>query len=265
MAKSDPMNILLRRGSGHGDVLLVTSVIPGLHEKFPGSQIYFKTGKGFDALILHDPRIMGIHWNHHPPPDINFDISTRVNHALTWGKDIWMPIAMCRFVGVKFNLPQLFLLPEELQVADSCDVAIANRYPVIGGRAYQHMNQLAKYLVGAGYHVKQIDIGPPMCKGIDNAPLTVREAAAVVAKARCLVTIDSVFLHVGVILEKPIVAIFNPESRTSPKNQYVPGCWAAHWKWLPERILPMVKHLLGDGPAPNEENTFDPAYKRSQS
>ena len=257
--------ILLHRGAGHGDVLLMTSAIPGLQKKFPGSEIYFKTGKGYDALVLHDPRIAGICWNHYPPLDIKFDIRIRVNHALIWGKDTWMPIAMCHFIGVKFSLPQLFLLPEELEAADSCDVAIANSYPVIGARAYVHMSKLAKFLVDAGYHVKQIDLGPPMCKGIDNPPLTIREAAAVVAKARCLVTIDSVFLHVGVILDKPIVAIFNPEQRTSPKNQYAPGCWVAHWKWLPKRILSMVKHLLGDGPAPDEENTFDPAYKRSQS
>jgi len=257
-------NILLHRGAGYGDVLLLTSAIPGLQEKFPDAKIYFKTGKGFDALILHDPRIAGICWNYYPPLDIDFDISIRVNHALTWGKNIWMPIAMCRFVGVKFSLPQLFLLPEELQVASSCDVAITNKYPVIGGRAYRHMDQLAKYLVDFGYHVKQIDLGPPMCKGIDNSPLTLREAAAVVAKARCLVTTDCVFLHVGVIFERPIVAIFYP-AWSSSKSQYVPGSWIANWKWAPERILPMVKHLLGDGPAPNEENTFDPAYKTSQS
>jgi len=265
MPNPKDVTILLHRGAGHGDVLLLTSAIPGLQEKFRDVKIYFKTGKGFDALILHDPRIAGICWNHYPPPKINFDISIRVNHALTWSKDIWMPIAMCRFVGVKFSLPQLFLLPEELQAAEGCDVAIANKYPVIGGRAYQHMSKLAKYLVDFGYHVKQIDLGPPMCKGIDHPPLTIREAAATIAKARCLLTPDCVFLHIGVILERPIVAIFNPEQRTSPKNQYVPGCWVAHWKWQPERILPMVKHLLGDGPAPDEENTFDPAYKTSQS
>ena len=258
-------NVLLHRGAGHGDVLLLTSAIPGLQEKFPGVKVYFKTGEGFDALILHDPRIAGIHWNYHPPPNVDFDISIRVDHKQTWGSNIWMPIAMCRFVGVKFSLPKLFLLPEELQAATSCDVAITNKYPVIGGRAYEHMDRLAKHLIDFGYHVRQIDLGPPMCKGIDNPPLTIREAAAAVAKARCLVTPDCVFMHVGVLLDKPIVAVFNPELRTSPKNQYVPNCWDAHWKWQPERILPMVKHLLGDGPAPNEENTFDPAYKTSQS
>jgi len=50
--------------------------------------------------------------------------------------------------------------------------------------------------------------------------------------------------------------------RSGPKWQFVPDCWIADWVCEPERIVSMVKHLLGDAPAPDEENTFDPAYRR---
>lgn len=260
------MRILLRRGSGHGDVLCLTSAVPGLLKKYPGAEIYFMVSKGFEQLVLHDPRLAGI-FRYDQAPGLTFDLNIRVAHGSVWGSGqkeeghFWLAEAMCQVVGVGFSPPKIYLLPEELAAAKGSDVAMSNKYPVTGGRAYRHMSALAQQLVAAGYHVRQIDTGPPMCQGIDDAPLTIREAAAEVARTRCLITTDTVFLHVGVALGKSIVAIFNQVQRSSPTSQYVPNCWVANWLWPPERIVPMVKHLLGDGPAPDEENTFNPAYK----
>ena len=261
------MRILLKRNGGHGDVLSLTAALPGLKDKYPGAEIYFRVGKGFDQLIRHDPRLAGILWRKQPT-DLVFDLKIRVAHGSVWGnakrssKPLWMFEAQCQVLGVEPSLPSLYLLPGELAAARGSDVAMSNKYPIIGGRSYRHMSALAQQLVATGYHVRQIDTGPRMCRGIDNSPLTIREAAAEVAKTRCLVTTDTVFLHVGVALGKPMVAIFNQVQRSGPASQYVPNSWIAGWLWEPRRIVPMVKHLLGDGPAPDEENTFDSEYRR---
>lgn len=258
------MRIQLRRPSGHGDVLSLTAAIPGLEKKFPDAKISFMVSPGYEQLILHDPRIERIVlWGNAFDWDKG-DLVVRTSHAARWDRHTWMCFAQCDTVGVERSLPRLYLLPEEIEAAQGCDVAIANKYPH-GGRSYKRMAGLAALLVGKSYHVKQIDAGPLFCPGVDNALLTIREAAAEVAKARCLITVDSVFLHVGAALERPMVVIFNREQRSGPESQYVPNSWVAGWRWEPRRILPMVLHLLGDGPAPDEENTFDPVYKRSQT
>ena len=258
------MRIQIRRPAGHGDVLSLTAVIPGLQKKYPGVTISFMVSESFEQLILHDPRIEEIVlWGNAFDWDAD-DPIMRVAHANCWDKYTWMCFAQCDVLDVERNFPKLYLLPEEIDVAQGCDVVMANRYPH-GGRSYKYMAGLAALLVDKGYQVKQIDTCPLFCQGVDNAPLTIREAAAEVAKARCLITVDSVFLHVGAALEKPMVVIFNREQRSGPESQYVPNSWIAGWQWNPKRIVPMVEHLLGDGPAPDEENTFDPAYKTSQS
>ena len=264
------MRILLSRTKGHGDILSLTSAIPGLQKKHPGVKVYFKTIRGYDQLIRHDPRIAGIRWFFFDRPSSpSFDTTINVAHGAIWPaadkeEHLWMGGAQCRKVGVEFSPAKMYLLPEELETATGCDVAIANKYP-LGARSYEHMTELASQLAAEKYHVMQIDdCHPrPYNRGIDCPELTIREAAAEIAKARCLVTVDSVFLHVGAALGRPMVVIFNP-ARSSPRSQYVPGSWVADWHQKPREITLMVKHLLGDGPAPDEENTFDPAYKESQ-
>lgn len=258
------MRILLRRVAGHGDVLSLTSVIPGLKKKYPGAEIYFMTTRGYDQLVRHDPLLSGTIWYGYPT-FLVFDDHRRIDHAKIWeaakakGEQMWMGEAQCKVLGVEFSPPKMYLLPEELEAAEGSDVAIANRWP-FGGRSYDQMGKLIKLLVAEGYRVLQIDTGPDKIT-CPHPALTIREAAAEVAKTRCLVTIDSVFLHVGAALRKSMVVIFN-DKRSSPKSQFVPDSWIADWKWKPERMVPMVKHILGDGPAPNEQNTFDPAYRR---
>ena len=258
------MRIQIRRATGHGDVLSLTAAIPGLQKKYPGAKVSFMVSEGYEQLILRDPRMEEIVLWGNSFDSEEGDLIFRVSHTAYWDRHTWMCFAQCDALDVERNFPKLYLLPEEIDAAQGCDIAMANRYPH-GGRSYKHMAGLAALLIGKGYHVKQIDTCPLFCRGVDNAPLTVREAAIEVAKARCLITVDSVFLHVGAALEKPMVVIFNLKKRSGPGSQYVPNSWVADWQWEPKRIVPMVEHLLGDGPAPDEDNTFDPAYKTSQS
>lgn len=202
------MKILVIRRDSRGDVLVATSVLPGLREKYPDSQIHFLARNGFDELLLGNPHIDKIVHRRSKGYDLEIDL----NHHPQW--DDWMASVHCRIAGVPFHPPELYLAPDELDVPQY-DVAVANDAGWTS-RQYTRMRDVLGTLSG-NYDIVQVDCGPDL--GVRHPELSIREAAAVIAKSKFYFGVDTVFMHIAAALGKPMVLIMGPTGR---ENQYIP-------------------------------------------
>lgn len=208
------MNILVIRHDMHGDVLVATSILPGLKRKYPGCEIDFLCNPGYEHVLQNNPYIRSVV---HADSG-NYDLRLAIDHATHW--DRWMPVVHCEQAGVEFSAPQIFLSASEAaQAPMDGTVALAGAagWP---SRRYAHMEGLSTVLklLYPGLQFVQVDNGPDM--GIEHPKMTVREMIAFLSRCCLLISVDSLPMHVGAALGMPMILIMGI---TGPEIQYVPN------------------------------------------
>jgi len=212
--------ILIDRLDVHGDVLVATSVLPGLQEKYPDAVIDWHVRSGYDFALKNNPRIREII----PGPVGNlealhrkYDLVITPEHHMNWHAP--MAVVHCECAKVKFHAPELWLTEAELNIADH----LKNRILVAthaGWYSRQCFNLTPVLTTLRQTHpdLLQVDLGV----GIPNVEYfkgTLRQVAALMKYARLYIGIDTVFMHMAVALGIPMALVLGP---TGPETQYIP-------------------------------------------
>lgn len=225
------MRILLRRGGGIGDVLCLTSALPGLRAKYPGATLDFQTSPGHACVLWGHPLIDTIIERPYDENlDKEYDLVLEPDHAPIWRKPI--PYIQCELLEVPFSPPKLYLSSNELRAAEAHDIVIWNH--TTPQRSYDLMDEVVTFL--KGQDIVQIDNGPSL--GCDHPSLSMRQACGYLGRARVGLGVDTSFMHVAVALGIPQVIVFS--DLTGPHNQYVPDTTAMHRPDAPVDIAAAV-------------------------
>ena len=244
------VKIALCRGGGIGDVLCLTSALPGLREKYPNAHITFGSAPWCLDIVRENPLIdeymaMG---------DMNvdsYDLYLEPDHGQEWND--WIPKVQCQMLNIPFNPPEMHFTQAELDAAPAYDVALCH-WASHDQRRYEPFKEIVGWLRRQGVTMVQADNGP--CLGVDQPETDIRQAAALVAKAQVLLTVDTSLMHVGAALGKKMVVIFG--DLTGPRNQYVPNSILVHNAVRSDRIANMVLCQLG-------KLDFDPKWKSTDA
>lgn len=204
--------VLVERIDCQGDVLVATSVLPGLAKKYPKAAIDFRVGRGYDFALQHNPYIRDVLYKN---TRRKYDYHYKLEHHYQWNDQ--MARVHCRIAGVPFNPPELHLTEKELDKAERWRNHTAVAFKA-GWKSRQCPN-LQYALSGMG-NVVQLDNGPTVSSSFEHPTLTLREAAAIMAVSKLYIGIDTVFMHMAVALGKPMVLCMGP---TGPEKQYVPN------------------------------------------
>jgi len=213
-------SILVERLDVHGDVLVATSILPGLKKKYPDAEISWHVRKHYDFALLNNPYIDKIIQG--PDRSISkedYDLAIAPDHHMQWNR----PMAQihCDDAGVPFHRPELYLSKEEIEAVPEHHrdrVLVANK---AGWKTRMCPNLNDALMEVSEYPgFVQIDNGPDLYEGIDHPNLTLRGAAAYMYWARLYIGIDTVFMHMAVAFDKPMVLCMGP---TGPESQYIPN------------------------------------------
>ncbi|MHA2375567.1 MAG: glycosyltransferase family 9 protein [Candidatus Thorarchaeota archaeon] len=213
--------ILVDRLDVHGDVLVATSILPGLWEKYPDAKIDWHVRRGYDFALKNNVYINEIIQG--PAKDYRrgYDLVVAPDHHMAWSG----PMAMvhCKQADVSFNPPELYFTKEELEAIPEKH---KNRILVANAAGWNSRvcPNLPKVLAEMTEHhpeMLQVDNGRPIADGIDHFPkLSLREVAARMSYAKLYIGIDTVFMHMAVALGVPMVLCMGP---TDQKTQYIPN------------------------------------------
>lgn len=213
--------VLVDRLDVHGDVLVCTSVLPGLREKYPDAKIDWHVRKGYGFALENNPYINRII----PGPvnkfDTDYDLVVTPDHHGRWNK----PMAMihCEQAGVEFHKPELYLTQEEINAVpeELRDAIVVANTAGWSSRVCPNLNPVLTELTEIDHHwMVQLDNGPDISSSIGHTKLTLREAAALMHHAKLYIGIDTVFMHMAVALGKPMVLCMGP---TDQYTQYTPN------------------------------------------
>lgn len=217
----DVTTILVDRLDVHGDVLVATSILPGLHEKYPNAKIDWRVRKGFGFALQNNPYINNIiEMVGNRTLDLNdYDLEIRPDHHMHWNKP--MAAVHCEQAGVPLHKPELYLTQEEIEaVPEECrDRILVANHAGWSSRVCPNLTQALAQL-SYDHDFIQIDNGKNLYESIDHPTLTLREAAAYMYHAKLYIGIDTVFMHMAVAFEKPMVLCMGP---TDQFTQYIPN------------------------------------------
>lgn len=233
-------NVLLTIGGSNGDVLSGTSVVPGLQELYPGADLTVAALPQWSSLIAYDPRFDLVPYGQ---DTTTYDVGVACWHGGNWDDQI--PVCQCREAGVRFSWPRMYFAPGELDKAKEYDIALCT-FTKDPRRIYERFAELAALLADR-YSVAQIDNGP--CLGVEHPTLTLRQAAATIARSRLLLTIDTGPMQVGIALKHPMLAIFR-EKWSGPHNQLVQEDQVVSTEIGPEAIADRVHECIDMGSRP---------------
>ncbi|MCJ7761377.1 methyltransferase domain-containing protein [Candidatus Bathyarchaeota archaeon] len=213
-------SILVERFDVHGDVLVATSVLPGLKEKYPHAKIDWHVRTGFDFALQNNPYIRTIIQG--PVSDIielhsKYDIVIPIEHHNKWSKP--MAWVHCDEAGVPVHRPELYLTLAELRAVPERlrqRVLVANKAGW-KSRECPNLTQVLNDIATDEY--LQIDSASPISSHIEQFHGTLREVAAVMKFAKLYIGIDTVFMHMAVALYIPMVLFLGP---TGPESQWIP-------------------------------------------
>lgn len=206
-------------------MLVATSILPGLHEKYPNAKIDWYVRQGFDFALLHNPYITNVIHGPVPDPDslaADYDLIIDPEHHHRWNKP--MAEIHCEAAEVRFNPPELYLTPKELDIPTQFKyrILIANK---AGWKSRQCPNLIPVLAeLSSRYpEMLQIDKGRKI-GNIEQYSGKLREVAALMYHAKAYVGIDTVFMHMAVALKKPMALCLGP---TGPETQYIPEAYFA--------------------------------------
>ncbi len=214
------MKILVERLDVHGDVLVGTSVLPGLKQKYPGSEIVWHVRSGFEHMLMYNPYI-----NHkiiHPFQPVNsenYDLHFSLDHHYRWNTT--MVGIYCDICKVPINRPEIYLSEQEVagrELELEGRILVANR---AGWRSREcpNLSEAIADLATSYPEFLQVDLGPPI-PGVQQYKLGLRKVAALMETAKLYVGIDTVFMHMAVACKVPMALCLGP---TGPETQYIPS------------------------------------------
>ena len=216
-----PAKMVLYRGAGHGDVLCLTSAIPGLRKKYPNLDLDFVTGVNFSDMVWYDPRLHSVYeienFNQFP---YKIQKIFKPDHGTQW--DAPIPVVQCRMLDVPFSPPRYYFKDGELDNVDEHDIAVVV-HATDQRRCYQSLNDAVEILQEE-YDVIQIDHGPHIAR--NHPDLSIREAVATMARAKMVLTVDTGFMHAAVALDLNALIVF---TITDTRVQYIGNC--SHMKY----------------------------------
>ena len=205
-------------------MLVATSILPGLAEKFPGAKIDWHVRRGYDFSLINNPYINKIIYG--PTTSAKgsyrdgYDLVFAPDHHMAWNKP--MAQVHCDQAGVPLHKPELYMTTEEIdQFGDRY-----NEYIVVsntagwGSRVCPNLSNVLAELADTHKDMVQVDNGRDIADKIDHPKLTLRQAAAIMADASLYIGIDTVFMHMAVAFGVPMVLCMGP---TDQKTQYIPN------------------------------------------
>ena len=217
------MRILVIRYDCMGDVLVGTSVLPGLKAKYPGAEIHFHARYPFSTMLYHHPLIDAI--VEHEPDRSRYDLVFYLDHDPEWNGSKHptktMVRAHCDICGVPEHSPNIFFRPEEIEEAKPFEGCIAvGHWAGWRSRMYASMAEVCEQLIAEGLPLVQVDSGAAVCAQMPKPTNpSVRHACAIVNASSLYFGIDTLFMHVAVACGKRMVVPMGPTGR---ENQYLP-------------------------------------------
>jgi len=199
----------------HGDVLVATSVLPGLREKYPDARISFLTNKSFGYALLNNPYIDEILYS---KPKQKFDLEFSIDHHYQW--DAPMAEVHCRQCGVSVHKPEIYLSEgEKTRIAQDLRdrIIVCN---TAGWRSRTCPNLVIALENMPQHHDRflQIDFGPRLSRKIQHVRPSMRDAYAIVYHSQLYIGVDTVWMHACVAFDKPMVLCMGV---TGPESQYI--------------------------------------------
>lgn len=253
--------ILVIRRDVHGDVLAATAVLPGLRRKYPDAEIHFQATKAYQWPLFNNPYIDSIVAR--PAKLSDYDEVFELDHHSRWTG----PFAKvhCEICGVGFTKPELYFTHEELMQEGfprGC-IAVAHRagwknkwyerMDSVLGRLKNNYPNLTIVQVERAPRLQNIDIFAP------DVFSDLRDIAASMKDMKLYLGVDTVFLHIAVALNKPMVC---PMGSTTPDLVYMP-----HASWLqslnrPPEVKPSELPSYGEPIDLDPNDVYDAVVER---
>lgn len=215
--------ILVDRLDVHGDVLVATSVLPGLARKYPNASIDWHVRRGFDFALKNNPHIHRVIMGPRAPGyKDGYDLVVTPDHHYCWNR----PMAQihCDQAGVPLHKPELYFSKEEL---DAVPERFRGRVLVTAytagwqSRTCPNLGKVLALLRENQHQMLQADNGRPIADRIDHFPeLKLREIATIMHYAKLYIGIDTVFMHMAVACGVPMVLCMGP---TDQRTQFIPN------------------------------------------
>lgn len=204
-------------------MLVATSILPGLHEKYPDALIDWYVRQGFDFALTHNPYINTIIRGPVPNEkelEAKYDLVIAPEHHYRWDKP--MAKIHCEVAGVRFNPPELYLAQSELDIPNQYKyrILVANKAGW-KSRTCPNLTPVLANLATKYPEMLQIDNGRPI-GDIEKYTGKLRQIAALMYYAKAYIGIDTVFMHMAVALKKPMALCLGP---TGPETQYIPDAY----------------------------------------
>lgn len=210
-----PAKILVQRRDCLGDVLVGTSVLPGLRQKYPNATIDFLATQGYHVPLLNNPYLNSIV---HDADPTQYDLHIVLDHHRQW--DMTMAACHCRDAGVPFHAPELYFTEEEEKFGAEHKGCIAwASHAGWANRRYAHWDRVIPALVSFGFDIVAVDLNRRLPTGVRKGNLSLREAFAVIKYSSLYLGVDTVFMHAASACCVPQVVIMGA---TGVEIQYIP-------------------------------------------
>lgn len=214
-------NILLRRSSAHGDVLIAAAVAPALKKKYPNSKILFSTE--CPEVVKNNPWIDRIV---EEQSERQFQLFFNLDMVYEYRPDTNILTAYAEAVGVDPNDCRAFLHSDSIDVPDDY-VVIHSGKTLWAGRNWtslkfdqvsNRLRELGKKIVCVGTNSDNKTFS---CDLDLRGSTTIGQLAHVIKHASLFIGIDSFPMHVAQVYDIPGVAFFGsitPSTRLISKN-----------------------------------------------
>ena len=220
--KKPPLQILVKRTRGNGDVFIASAVLPALKKRYPCSRIVFATACG-DVLFGHPCLDAIVPPKHKWADPVRYDRVVYLDYAYELRRDRSMLEGFAAAAGVPVEECSAhvsyqahgFHLPNEYLAMHA-----GTTRPWVG-RDWKHdrFGQLCERLLGAGWPVVLVGDQrlPPFPGVIDlQHKANKRQLATILRQARFFIGIDSFPMHLAQAIGTPGLAFFGsvrPELR----------------------------------------------------
>lgn len=220
-----PTNILVKRRSAYGDVLVAAAVLPALKKRYPDAKLYFLSDPNCAAVLKNNPYIhqilmdkdlKGLTFQRLYNLDYAYEIRPNVNILQAYADECGVPLQDCELF---IDTQPVNDLPEKYVAFHVAKTAWVGRNWTTEG-----FQVIADRVKNAGYEVVCVGSkGEGVLEGsLDlRQKLTVQQLATVMRNAKAFVGADSFPMHVAQAVKTPGVCFFGailPEHRIISEN-----------------------------------------------